>query len=54
MAPANTGTANNNKIVVIKIYQVKRDISSIIKLIGRIFIIVVMKLIVEISKDKPS
>jgi hypothetical protein len=44
IAPANTGSESNSKIVVINTDQIKRGIRSIFISLGRIFIIVVIKL----------
>jgi len=54
IAPANTGKLNNNKIVVKKTDQEKREIFSIVKFKGRIFRIVQIKLIDPKIEDIPA
>ena len=54
IAPAKTGTANNNKIVVILIDQVNKVNCSNFLLIFFILIIVVIKLIAPIIDDIPA
>jgi len=45
IAPANTGRDKSNKIVVINTDQINKGICSIVISFGRMFIIVVIKLI---------
>ena len=54
IAPANTGRANNNKIVVTKTDQGNKGIISIFIPIDRIFTIVVIKLIAPKIEETPA
>jgi len=54
IAPANTGKERSSKIAVIRTDQTKRGIRSKDKFIGRILIIVVIKLIAPKIEDAPA
>jgi len=54
IAPANTGKESSNKIAVINTDQTKRGIRSNDKFIGRMLIIVVIKLIAPKIEDAPA
>jgi hypothetical protein len=54
MAPANTGRDNNSKMAVIKTDHTNNGTRSNVILLGRIFIIVVMKLIAPKIDDAPA
>lgn len=54
MAPASTGRDRSNRTAVISTDQTNRGISSIVDLVGRMFRIVVMKLIAPRIEDTPA
>jgi len=54
IAPARTGRESNNKIVVINTDHTNKGIRSIDISLGRIFIIVVIKLIDPKIEDTPA
>tara|TARA_B110000881_G_scaffold106479_1_gene93405 strand:+ start:7891 stop:8175 length:285 start_codon:yes stop_codon:yes gene_type:complete len=54
IAPAKTGSDNNNKKVVIKIDQTNKGVRSIVIPGARIFIIVVIKFIEAIIEEAPA
>lgn len=54
IAPAKTGNDNNSKIVVIRVDQIKSGICSNLIIFGRMFMIVVMKLIAPKIDDTPA
>jgi hypothetical protein len=54
MAPANTGRESSNRIVVIKIDQINRGICSNVINLGRILIVVVIKLMAPKIEEIPA
>jgi len=54
IAPASTGRDSSSKIVVIKILHKNRGVRSNVIIFGRIFIIVVMKLIAPKIDEIPA
>jgi len=54
MAPANTGRDSRRRTAVIRTDHTNRGISSIVDLAGRMFRMVVMKLIAPRIEDTPA
>jgi hypothetical protein len=54
MAPASTGRDRSNRTAVINTDQTNSGISSIVDLVGRMFRIVVMKLIAPKIEETPA
>lgn len=54
IAPANTGSDSNKRIVVIKTDHTNKGIRSKVISLGRIFIIVVIKLIEPRMEEMPA
>jgi hypothetical protein len=54
MAPANTGRESSSRIVVIKIDQINRGICSNVINLGRILIVVVIKLMAPKIEEIPA